>query len=267
MADLERELRALGEELRVPSGTSLPATVRARVAALPAPDRTGWWRRLAGRSSWQRGTLLAAVLVVAVASVAGAAALGLPGLRIVFGPGATSVASPTPSLVASPPQTAVAALGSELGLGEPIALEATHASVPFAVVVPTEPRLGALEVVWWDARLGDGQVALLWPATPALAAIDGSSVGAILHRDPGPHRRGLRPQGARPGYHGRAGRRGRRAGLLDLGRAARVPLRHPHRHRRPGQPARRRRHADVVARRHPLPTREPARTRRGDRGR
>jgi hypothetical protein len=183
MTDLERELRALGAELLVPSGASLPARVRARIAELPAPDRGGWQTRLSvGRPSWRRAALLAAALVIALAAVAGAATLGLPGLRIVFGPAATPVAPST-----APSRTPAAAspapsggLGTGLGLGAPITPEAAHDFVPFGVVVPTDPRLGDLEAMWWDPTLGSGQLALLWPAGPGLPAIDDSGVGAIL---------------------------------------------------------------------------------------
>lgn len=183
MADLERELRAIGDALFVPSGSSLTADVRARILELPAPDRRRRWERPSlGRVAWRRAVLLAAALLLALAAVAGAATLGLPGLRILFGPAAT--ASPS-SIAVSPTPTASrpspsGALGTGLGLGAPIALEATDAVVPFGIAVPTDPRLGELEIVWWDPSLGDGQVALLWKARPGLPAIDDSGIGAIL---------------------------------------------------------------------------------------
>ena len=97
--DLEAALRAFGERVAWPEATSttgsgdVAATARARIESSPrtvAPARSRW--------SWwpARRALVAAVLILLVlAAIAGAATLGLPGLRLILGP---APVSPPPSL-------------------------------------------------------------------------------------------------------------------------------------------------------------------------
>ena len=199
MADLERELRALGADLAVPAGGDLPAAVRDRIAALPVPARDRWWTRFPTGGPARRAVLVAIALILILATVAGAAVLGLPGLRIIFGPAASVAPSvvASPTLAASPaagpssgpgsssPGPSDATLGAGLGLGEPLALEAAHGTVPFAILLPTDVRLGDPEVAWWEPDVGDGQLTILWRATPDLPATQVAGVGALLTETPG----------------------------------------------------------------------------------
>ena len=117
-ADLEAVLRAFGEEVAWPEPPSdLAAAVRARIVSSPPTAQTTGSRR-----SWwpARRALVAAVLILLVlAALAGAAGLGLPGLRLILGP---APVSPPPSLAPSA-SPAAGAPGSTLGLGDQVPLE------------------------------------------------------------------------------------------------------------------------------------------------
>ena len=130
--DLEAALRAFGEDVAWPEATSttaggdVAAAVRARIESSPrtvAPARPRW--------SWwpARRALVAAVLILLVlAALAGAATLGLPGLRLILGP---APVSPPPSLAprasptagASGASAAAGAPGSTMGLGQLVPLD------------------------------------------------------------------------------------------------------------------------------------------------
>jgi hypothetical protein len=217
MADLELELRALGAELAVPRGDELPGLVRARIAVAPAPtadSETGagfdslWRRLIPGGGPARRAVLVAIALVLVLAAVAGAAALGLPGLRIVFGPAATPTIGGTPSASASPsgsagpggsPGSTDPMLGTGLGLGEPVDLEALADTVPFPARLPTDRRLGEPAVAWWEPTLGDGQLTILWRSRPGLPETTVTGVGALVTETPGTTDDGLIEKSVTPG--------------------------------------------------------------------
>jgi hypothetical protein len=209
MADLELELRALGAELAVPAGEGLVARVRERVAAGPAPSRPWWSRVLPSPRPVRRAVVVAIVLVLVVATVVGAAALGLPGLRIIFGPEATPTSSagqvPSPTTEASPGEPSAGStdpgLGSGLGLGPPLPIDDLDATVPFEVLQPTDPRLSGPAVARWEPDLGDGQLTLLWPASAELGETLAPGVGLLLTQTPGGTdaeliEKSIRPRGA-----------------------------------------------------------------------
>jgi hypothetical protein len=190
MPDLELELRALAGDLAVPAGDRLPAVVRDRVAALPVPSGGRRWTRfLIGGGPLRRAAIVAIALILVLVTVAGAAVLGLPGLRIIFGPAGSAspespVTSPSSSAGIRSP-TPPAELDAGLGLGDPIALDAIAGVVPFEVRLPSDARLGRPEIARWDPTLGGGQLSLLWRATPDLPETTAEGVGALLTETPG----------------------------------------------------------------------------------
>ena len=174
-------LRGLAPAIAWPSvavGAPDPAT-RVRVAILAgdaratrAPDRRRWWTRPAPRA-----LVLALVALLAIAAIAGAVGLGLPGLRLFLGgPSATASAPPTPIPSATLPPGAP---GTGLGLGRQVALADLDAEAGRPITLPTDPLLGPPDAAWVDADRAD-QVALVWAARPDLPATLDPGIGLIL---------------------------------------------------------------------------------------
>jgi hypothetical protein len=196
--DLEAGLRALGEAIDWPAAAApdgsrpdLAAAVRARIESIPRtvePARPRWsWRP----ARW--GLVAAVLLLLALAVVAAAAGLGLPGLRLIFGP---APVSPPPSLApasltpttgtTTSPGPAASGPDASLALGEPVPLDELDARAGFAVTWPADPALGPPDAAYIDPALG-GQVALVWhtrenlPSTlePGIALVLTEFQGAI----------------------------------------------------------------------------------------
>jgi hypothetical protein len=187
--DLEAALRALAPVVAWPSageahdGRDLAAAVRARIEAAPAPrpatPPTGagswsWWRPM-----WRparRALVFALVALLALAAIAGAIGLGLPGLRLFIGDEPTVSPPPTvdPSGIpaAGPP-------GIAMGLGEQVALADLDARAGFHVALPQDPALGPPDVAYVDEDRG-GQVSLVWAASADLPATREPGVGLLL---------------------------------------------------------------------------------------
>lgn len=172
-------LRDLGDTLAWPSsggpGRDVASRVRvAIVAGAPAAERRHMvpaWPR------WRRPLLLALAALLLLAAVAGAAMLGLPGIRLVLGPGAAS-----PSLPPTPAPSATAPagpIGTGLGLGQIVSLDELEAAAGRPVAFPTDPLLGPPDTAWVD-RLRNRQVALVWAARPDLPATLDPGVGLVL---------------------------------------------------------------------------------------
>ena len=94
-ATLEGALRSLAGSIDwpaaapvTPSGTTagpdIATRVRVRLTAGERPrTTTAWWRPTV--RSWRRALVFAIIALLGLAIVAGAAGLGLPGLRFIFG--------------------------------------------------------------------------------------------------------------------------------------------------------------------------------------
>jgi hypothetical protein len=196
--DLEAVLRGLGATIDWPTpvladGSDIAASVRARLEAEPvtpvegSTQRRPVWRF--GRPGWtlrpaRRALVLAALALLVIAAVAGAAILGLPGLRLTLGE-APPTSVPTPQIASSVPPTpspTPGPLGSSMGLGEPIQpidSAALDDAAGFAVRWPDDPELGDPDAAYVD-RLKGRQVTLLWAASDELPPTSEPSVGLIL---------------------------------------------------------------------------------------
>ena len=186
--DLEAALRAFSEGVAWPEATSttgdgdVAAAVRARIessprAVAPARPRWSWWPA--------RRALVAAVLILLVlAAIAGAATLGLPGLRLILGP---APVSPPPSLAprtspaAGAPGSASAAgaPGSTMNLGQLVPLDELDARAGFHVASPADPAIGPPDAAFIDPTLG-GQVALVWRSREGLPDTLEPGVGLVV---------------------------------------------------------------------------------------
>jgi hypothetical protein len=177
-----------------PAGPDIATRVRARLAD-PDRRRTSrpWWQ-----GSWRplrRSLVLALVALLALAIVAGAVGLGLPGLRLIFG-GGPPPATPTPTLAptvapgATPtPTPTPREPGATLGLGDLVQLDQVEDLTGIPVRLPADPRLGAPDAVWVDASKNN-QVAYVWASDAGLPETNEPGVGLVLMRfdgttDPG----------------------------------------------------------------------------------
>ena len=187
-ADLEAALRAFGEGVAWPEATSttggsdVAAGVRARIESSPrtvAPARSRW--------SWwpARRALVAAVLILLVlAAIAGAATLGLPGLRLILGPAPVGpppslAPSTSPAAGASGASTAAGTPGSTMDLGQLVPLDQLDAQAGFDVAWPQDPALGPPDAAYIDPTLG-GQVALVWRSRDGLTDTLEPGVGLVV---------------------------------------------------------------------------------------
>jgi hypothetical protein len=186
---LTAALRGLGGTLVYPSGAGLATAVRARLEREPA-RRPSWLDRLRPA---RRGLVLALAATLLLAAVAGAAILGLPGLRIVFAPGGSPpigpgpsavpspVASPAASPVASPSPTPIPPVGAGLGIGRQVPAGEIDATAGFHVLRPADPAVGPPDTAWWDPAIGGGHVALVWETRDGLAPVaPASRVGLLV---------------------------------------------------------------------------------------
>jgi hypothetical protein len=186
--DLEAALRAFGEDVAWPEATlttggpDVAAAVRSRIEALPrtvVAARSRWTWRPASRA------LVAAVLVLLVlAAIAGAATLGLPGLRLILGPAPVSpppslTPSTSPAAGASGTSSAAVAPGSTMDLGHQVPLDQLDAQAGFAVAWPQDPALGPPDAAYIDPTLG-GQVALVWRSRDGLPDTLEPGVGLVV---------------------------------------------------------------------------------------
>jgi hypothetical protein len=189
-AALEMALRSLAGAIDWPvaapvapsgatAGPDIATRVRVRLASGERARATSPWWRPTGRL-W-RPLALAIIALLALAIIAGAAGLGLPGLRFVFG---DPPASAPPSATVEPSATLPAITGMRLGLGRQVSLDEVESLTGSPVRLPTDPRLGPPDTVWVDPGKG-GQVAYVWAADADLPETSERGVGLVLMRFPG----------------------------------------------------------------------------------
>jgi hypothetical protein len=201
--DLGRALEAFAVEIAWPSavpgdgGPDIAALVAVRLTEASVARRRPWpgvaWPRWTSRPA-TRALVLALVVLLMLAALVGAAGLGLPGLRIIFGepepsPAATAipsasaggaVLSPSPSVaLPSPSPTPIPGPpGAGIGLGSQVDPSAVDGLAGFRVVRPPETTVGAPDAAWIDADRND-QVALVWATSDRLPQTDSPGIGLI----------------------------------------------------------------------------------------
>ncbi|MGH2729745.1 MAG: hypothetical protein ACRDJI_03970 [Actinomycetota bacterium] len=166
MNDLERRLEALGGEFDWPPVPNVARAVTARLEAGPA-RREPWWRPL----GWHPAAVTALALVVLVTGVVIASPgardavadwLGIGGVRIEFG-----------ERVPSPRATV-------LDLGEHVSLTDAESRATFDVLVPASADIGEPDEIYFDPLPGEGQVSLVYDATPGLPDA-GNGFGLLIN--------------------------------------------------------------------------------------
>jgi hypothetical protein len=204
--DLGAALRAMGSEIAWPAPAApasgepdIAALVRARLVSDAAGTGPGAPDRRAPalpRWHWapaRRALVLALIALLVLAAIAGAAGLGLPGLRIIFGgpsaapPAPSSSAGPSASPASSAPESTPDASGtagagppgSGLGLGSTVDLDRLDEQAGFTVKMPADPSIGPPDAAWVNPALND-QVSLVWTSSARLPDTHEPGVGLIL---------------------------------------------------------------------------------------
>jgi hypothetical protein len=155
-------------------GPDVASRVRARLVSTPQPRARSWIP--AGR--WRPARLalvLALVALLALAVAAGAALLGLPGLRLTLAPPSSPLPTLAPSHAPPPGEP-----GSTLGLGVLTPIGEVEAIAGRPVGAPTDPAVGPPDAAYVD-RSRANQVALVWAASDALPESLEPGVGLVLH--------------------------------------------------------------------------------------
>ena len=175
---LEAALRDLAGAIEWPTaapagGPDLAMRVRVRLVERPIRTRRFGWPAL----PWRRALLLALTALLAVAAIAGAVGLGLPGLRLILG---EPPASPPPSVEPgrTPPP---GPLGSTLSLGNLVQLDEVEALTGLPPRLPSDPAIGPPDAVYVD-RFRGNQVAFVWADSDALPETREPGIGLILMR-------------------------------------------------------------------------------------
>jgi hypothetical protein len=179
-AAFETVLRDLGSALAYPSpgsvGTDIASHVRERLAGEPRirPGRFGW----IGARQVRRSLVVAIAALLILAAVAGAVALGVPGIRIQFGgptPPPHTAAPSTGGPSATPSQ--LAAVGQSLGLGTEVSLDDAERLAGIDLVLPADPAIGPPDAAYLFAN----RVALVWGERPGLPADPATGVALLIN--------------------------------------------------------------------------------------
>ena len=198
-AGREGALRSLSGAIAWPSAASITSAgaiaspdiatrVRVRITSGErVRSARPWWRSIGGRPV-RRSLVLAIAALLALAIVAGAVGLGLPGLRITFGepppsllPSPAPTAEPTERGTPTPTPTLPPITGMRLNLGRQVELDQVEPRTGLPVRLPTDARVGQPDSIWIDEAKFD-QIAYVWEAGPTLPETTERGVGLILMR-------------------------------------------------------------------------------------
>jgi hypothetical protein len=181
--ELDAALTDLGGALAWPGpAPQFAMLVRSRIESIPPATEPAWrsWRRWAsapgGARPVRRSLLIAVALLLVAATVAAAIGLGLPGIRILFGP--PPIATPSATVRPSGPAGSLAP-GATLRLGERVEVADVAARAAFPIRFPTDPLVGPPDTAWIDSAKA-GQVSLVWRSRPELPPTIDPSVGLVL---------------------------------------------------------------------------------------
>ncbi len=179
-ARLESALRELASAIDWPDGdpSSPDLATRVRIRLIERRASTSLRSSLGWRhaSPLRRALVLALAAALLLAALAGAAGLGLPGLRIILGEPSA------PPRTASPTATATADAGvpgADLGLGQTMPIEEAASLIGRRIRLPADQRLGPPDAIFVDPARAN-QLALVWAPRSALPETSDPSVGLIV---------------------------------------------------------------------------------------
>ena len=166
MADLERALRGLGDDLDAPTGTNLAAAVRLRLTeqAAAAPRRSPAFPVVRRRVVLSSAT----AFVVLVLSVVGFWAPAREAVADLFGlRGVRFSREPSPVRP-----------GENLRVGRPAELDEARRRVDFPLAIPA--RLGPPDAVYVDEAASETVVSFVYRPRPAVPEVRSTGVGFLV---------------------------------------------------------------------------------------
>ena len=181
--DLDEALFDLARAVDFPPTPDLSASVMERIADERAPATRRWLPAIAWPRSapLRRSGLLAGLAVLLLAGVVVAAAVGIPGIRIIFLPGSDVPGSPSPGpSVASPARPTPGALGVGLALGERMGLDEALERISFEALVPTLRGLSSPDAVYVSESFAGGRLSLVYAARSGLPEARTTGVGLLV---------------------------------------------------------------------------------------
>ncbi len=167
--ELATALHALGERVVYPPTPDLATAVRRGLQASTTAPREPWWTPLfQGR---QLATIAAAILLLAFLVV-----VAIPGARTAVAdwlslPRVTFFTESTPAVESTQ-------IGNWYRIRRPVTLDEAREQVPYTVLVPEQPGLGAPDEVWLNPIAVDGAVWFVYHATGEIPEV--STTGARL---------------------------------------------------------------------------------------
>jgi len=186
-----RELRMTDDELALALadlGTRIAwppvPDVRARVLARTrAPRRSAWWRAFwSPRYAFAPALVTVALALIAVlvfspqARATATDILRLRGIELFRGP----VPSPTPSPSRSPGAIQTPTPFPSAGLGVQVSLDEARARAGFALVIPSDPALGAPDQVYLRATPSSTAVSFVYTERAGIPTSPQAGVAAIV---------------------------------------------------------------------------------------
>ena len=181
--ELHTALFDLARAVEFPPTPDISARVRERIARERAPATRRWLPSVAWPRSApvRRSALLAGLAILVLAGVVVAAAVGIPGIRIIFLPGSDAPDAPSPvPTVATPARPTPDPLGVGLALGERVTLEEALERISFPALVPTSPGLSSPDAVYVSRSSAGGRLSLVYRARPGLPEARTTGVGLLI---------------------------------------------------------------------------------------
>jgi hypothetical protein len=183
MTALEGDLRDLGGAIAYPPvSDGFASAIQGRLEREPQVGGS-WWQRLGNwvagserpeRRPFRRALVLAIILLLVLAAIATAIGLGLPGIRIVFGPGPSSAPPASSATFPTASGTASGALGRTMGLGVETPFDEIEARTGFV------PRLPAGLGQPAASYVRDRRLIMVWPPSSENPEIADTGVGLLV---------------------------------------------------------------------------------------
>jgi hypothetical protein len=179
--ELDAALADVGGSIAWPQAPDVRVRVLARIQE---PRRVAWWRTAvwSPRYGFAPAIVTMALVLIAVlvfspeARATATDILRLRGVEIFRGP----VPTPSPSPTRSPGSIATPTPIPPLTLGERVTLDQARARAGYAIVVPTDPLLGAPDEVWVRSVTSATAVSLVYTVRDGIPVSAEAGISALV---------------------------------------------------------------------------------------